>query len=77
LPTGERCERRAIQLGLRGAALEAYGKLEIVQIIDMSAFVAEQRANVREWGRGKLLTPSEHVYIPADPNIATTASSSL
>jgi hypothetical protein len=45
LPTGEKCERRAIQLGLRGAALEAYGKREIVEIIDMSAFVAEQRAN--------------------------------
>src|SRR5262249_15231057 len=36
LPTGEKCERRAIQLGLRGAALEAYGKREAVQIIDMS-----------------------------------------
>ena len=46
LPTGEKCERRAIQLGLRGAALESYGKREIVQIIDMTAFVAEQRSNV-------------------------------
>lgn len=68
LPTGEKCERRAIQLGLRGAALEAYGKHEIVQIIDVSAFVAEQRANVHEWRTGKLMTPSECVYVPAGPN---------
>jgi len=65
-PTGDKCERRAIQLGLRGATLEAYGKREIVQIIDMSAFVAEQRSNVHEWKSGKLLTPIEQVYNPAD-----------
>jgi hypothetical protein len=64
-PAGEKCERRAIQLGLRGAVLEAYGKREIVQIIDMSAFVAQQRANARDWKNGTLVTPIEHVYIPA------------
>jgi hypothetical protein len=77
LPTGEKCERRAIQLGLRGAALEAYGKREIVEIIDMSAFVAEQRANVQEWRTGRLITPSERVYIPADLNAAPTGSPAL
>jgi hypothetical protein len=66
LPTGENCERRAIQLGLRGAALEDYGKHEIVQIIDMTGFVAEQRANVQEWRSGKLLTPVERVYLRSD-----------
>jgi hypothetical protein len=70
LPTGEKCERRAIQLGLRGAALEDYGKPEIVQIIDMSLFVAEQRSNVHEWKNGKLSTPIENVYVPADPHVA-------
>jgi hypothetical protein len=74
LPTGEKCERRAIQLGLRGAALEAYGKREIVQIIDMSAFIAEQRANVHGWKTGTLMTPSERVYIPADLNFEMTGS---
>jgi hypothetical protein len=65
-PTGEKCERRAIQLGLRGAALEAYGKREIVEIIDMSSFVAEQRLNVPEWKTGKLITPTERVYVAAN-----------
>ncbi len=68
LPTGEKCERRAIQLGLRGATLEAYGERESVQIIDMSAFVAEQRANIHDWRTGKLMTPSERVYVPGNPN---------
>jgi hypothetical protein len=68
LPTGEKCERRAIQLGLRGATLEAYGEREIVQIIDMSAFVAEQRADIHDWRTGKLMTPSERVYVPGNPN---------
>ena len=68
LPSGGKCERRAIQLGLRGAALEAYGKREIVEIIDMSAFVAEQRMNVGDWKEGRLLTPRELVYDPAKRN---------
>ena len=40
-------------------------KREIVQITDMSAFVAEQRVNVSEWKNGKLITPFESVYVPA------------
>jgi hypothetical protein len=68
MPNGEKCERRAIQLGLRGAALEAYGKQEIVQIIDMSAFVAEQRANIADWRNGKLVTPTEDVYVTSATN---------
>jgi hypothetical protein len=63
-PTGQQCERRAIQLGLRGAALEAYGKREVVEIFDVSEFVAEQRANVGDWKSGKLITPVEDVYVP-------------
>jgi hypothetical protein len=75
LPTGEKCVRRAIQLGLRGAALEAYGKREVVQIIDVSAFVAEQTVTVHEWKTGKLMTPIERVYTPADPNLPTGSPS--
>jgi uncharacterized protein DUF4291 len=65
LPTGEKCERRAIQLGLRGIALEAYGKREVREIIDMSGFVAEQRPRAGHWQKGELQTPVECVYVPA------------
>ncbi|MEX1028310.1 MAG: DUF4291 domain-containing protein [Candidatus Paceibacterota bacterium] len=64
-PCGGKCERRAIQLGLRGKTLEAYGKKEIVEIIDMSDFVAQQREFIGDWRSGKLLTPSEEVYVPS------------
>jgi len=60
---------------LRGAALEAYGKRETVQIIDISAFVVEQRSNVPAWRSGKLMTPAEHVYVPADQSVVKTGAS--
>src|SRR5262249_7872111 len=71
LPTAEKCERRAIQLGLRGSALEAYGKREIIEIVDMSEFVAEQRERAASWQSGELETPVETAYVPDDPQIAT------
>ncbi len=70
LPTGDKCERRAIQLGLRGGILDAYGRREIVEILDVSEFVAEQRANVENWKCGELFTPVESVYVPADTSLA-------
>jgi len=63
-PSGGKCERRAIQLGLRGKALDSYGKNEIVEIIDMSEFVAQQREFIDDWRSGSLLTPAEEVYVP-------------
>ncbi|MCR9197323.1 MAG: DUF4291 domain-containing protein [Planctomycetaceae bacterium] len=71
LPTGGKCERRAVQLGLRGDALEAFSKREALEIIDVSEFVAEQRAHIDNWQAGTLQTPREHVYVPADSSIAT------
>lgn len=63
-PNGGKCERRAVQLGIRGKTLEACGKNEIVEIIDMSGFVAEQREFIGDWKSGKLVTPAERVYVP-------------
>ena len=70
LPNGEKCQRRAIQLGVRGKALEAYGRQEIVEIIDMSDFVREQRRFIDNWRDGTLLTPVECVYEPKTPQTA-------
>ncbi|MEL6109976.1 MAG: DUF4291 domain-containing protein [Planctomycetota bacterium] len=70
LPTGGKCERRAVQLGLRGEALEAYGKHEPLEIIDVSEFVAEQRKFIGDWKTGGLVTPLERVYVPDDRSVA-------
>ena len=72
LPTGDKCERRAVQLGLRGKALEAFGKHEAIEILDVSEFVAEQRQHVGNWQSGSLMTPTEYVYRPNEPEAAST-----
>jgi hypothetical protein len=70
LPSGEPCERRAIQLGLRGELLEAYGKREAMEIMDMTDFVANQRAHLNSWRTpGLLLMPIERVYRPIVPEV--------
>lgn len=63
-PDGTKCERRAVQLGLRGKVLESFGKREIVEIIDMSEFVNEQKNYISISTEGALLTPTESVYLP-------------
>ena len=70
-PSGAKLERRAIQLGLRGPTLEAFGRRELLEVIDLSGFVAEQRAALEGGGVTALLTPRERVYVPADPAAAT------
>jgi hypothetical protein len=66
LPSGDKAERRAIQLGLRGAMLEAYGKREIIEIVDMSEFVAAQRGNAVRERMDELITPLERLYRPSE-----------
>jgi uncharacterized protein DUF4291 len=63
-PNGDKEERRAIQIGLRGATLEAYGKREIIEIVDMSEFIESQRANAARERIEELTTPLERPYRP-------------
>ena len=70
-PSGAKLERRAIQLGLRGEVLEAFGRRELVEVIDLSEFVAAQRERLSLGGESGLVAPRERVYRPADPAIIT------
>jgi len=70
-PSGAKLKRRAIQLGLRGELLEVFGRRELVEVIDLSEFVAEQRARLSSAGLAALVTPRERVYCPADPALAS------
>jgi len=63
-PHGNPLARRAIQLGLRGPVLEDFGKRELIEVIDMTEFVSEQRALLSRVGVGELRTPIERVYVP-------------
>jgi Domain of unknown function (DUF4291) len=69
-PHGNALARRAIQLGLRGPVLDDFGKRELLQVIDMTAFVAEQQDLISRVGIGELKTPVERVYVPAEEAIA-------
>ena len=69
-PSGAKLDRRAIQLGIRGATLEAFGTTELLEVIDLTDFVAEQREVLSSRGVASLQTPRERVYVPADPSIA-------
>jgi len=73
-PSGAPLKRRAIQLGLRGDALSHYAREWIVEIEDISAFVAAQKpiaiANDGPASASTLVTPREFVYAVADPAVA-------
>jgi len=60
-PNGNKIDRRAIQLGLRGGMLERFGTQEICQIEDVTEFVHEQKSNVNQPFE-KLIVPLEDVY---------------
>jgi len=68
-PSGAPLDRRAIQLGLRGEMLERFGRRDLLEVIDLSAFVAEQRSRLSSGGIAALVTPRERVYQPADGTV--------
>jgi Domain of unknown function (DUF4291) len=69
-PHGKPLSRRAIQLGLRGAALDAFGRHELLEVVDMTNFVAEQRSHLRQAELAQLKTPTQRIYLPDDVSIA-------
>ena len=69
-PQGNKLNRRAIQLGLRGPTLGRYAREWIVEITDITDFVAEQRRNVRKDRLCDLITPREEVYPVSDAQVA-------
>jgi Domain of unknown function (DUF4291) len=69
-PAGNPLERRAIQLGLRGDVLARYAREWLIEVEDISDFVAEQRENATA-PYERLVTPREDVYPVSDTEVAT------
>lgn len=76
-PRGAKVERRAIQLGLRGLALERYAHDWTLSITDVSDFVRQQASVVQAGAWDKLELPAERVYIPKDAHVSEQLQLSL
>lgn len=69
-PFGNKLERRAIQLGLKGKILEAFGKHMVTGIEDITPFVREQKLLLDAGKTAMLQVPVENVYTVSDKAIA-------
>jgi hypothetical protein len=69
-PYGTKLERRAIQLGLRGEVLRQFATDWIVDICDITPFVAGQRQWLEARALDKLTVPVERVYPVTDAGLA-------
>lgn len=65
-PFGEKLERRAIQIGIRGKVLDTFLSQYIVNICDITGFVHEQRNNVSPERLNLLRVPAEQMYMVDD-----------
>ncbi len=71
-PAGASLSRRAVQLGLRGAAIVKYARDWIIDIEDISGFVRQQARFAQSPGSyDKLMTPREEVYPVNDVRTAS------
>lgn len=70
-PAGAPQPRRALQLGLRGETLRRFATTELLQVIDMTELIEQQRDNAIPARYQDLQTPSERVYVPESRASAT------
>jgi len=66
---GNKQERRAIQLGLKGQILKAFGTEMIEEIVDLTSFVKDQKEKIDQRKLNELLIPSESPYLSPDPKL--------
>lgn len=60
---GSRCERRAVQIGLRGRALRTLAGSAIMGLEDITAFVRQQHCNVTATPQREVLLPVQRYYL--------------
>jgi hypothetical protein len=65
-PSGAPLQRKAVQLGLRGAMLREYADYAIMRVEDVTPIVHAARPNARSPFLG-LQTPRERVYVLGNP----------
>jgi len=73
-PNGDKEKRRAVQLGLRNTAWHDLIDGVIMEVIDMSPFVEEQRVLLLEKGVDSIVTPHEEIYRPGSSLASTNVN---
>lgn len=68
-PNGEKKERKAIQLGLKGAVLKKYCTDWILEIKDITDFVKEERKRIDSLGIDTLRVPVERILEVPDKEL--------
>lgn len=68
-PYGQKLTRRAIQLGMKGATLENFGKHQVKKIEDITDFVKEQKILVDSKALDHLVVPVEDIYKPLSESL--------
>lgn len=61
-PFGNKQNRRAVQLGMKGKTLEIFCKEKILKIEDLTPFVKEQKMNLDNDLLSNLMVPEEKVF---------------
>jgi hypothetical protein len=67
---GRKQERKAIQLGMKGNMLNAFGNTMVKEIIDITDFVKQQKQLIREKRLDELEVPKESIYKPINKSIS-------
>ena len=60
-PYGNKCERRAVQLGIRGETLSRFSE-SLISIEDLTPFVLEQYEHIKAQNLEALSMPLETIY---------------
>ncbi|MFK7972442.1 MAG: DUF4291 domain-containing protein [Bacteroidia bacterium] len=68
---GEKQARRAIQLGLRGEIQKTFNDDMIVEIINITPFVKEEKAKIDKGEIASLLVPQEAVFLTGNEELDT------
>jgi len=68
-PYGNKLERKAIQIGLRGQEIKRFAKEDILKIEDISEFVATQYQHVKNKELDKLIIPEESPFLFKDEKL--------
>jgi hypothetical protein len=69
-PYGGKLTRRALQLGLKNATLEQFGKHQVTHIEDVTDFVQQQKVHVDNRQLEQLYVPQERVYRLSNSSLA-------